>query len=145
MKKEKNKETIISLIQESIPLHKDSVRTLSMEQIIHSFFTTSKEVTSLIEDLQEAIVNKGGRFFRKNELLSFTLEELLDFLLPNSIAIIPSTNTKQQSLKVLTLDSLEEVENRVTEKEDKVKSSTGVPSFSSSKKYNYIIIDRRIS
>ena len=38
-----------------------------------------------IEDLQEAIINAGGKFFRKDELLQMTFGEMLESFIPNSI------------------------------------------------------------
>ena len=38
-----------------------------------------------IEDLQEAIINAGGCFIRKDELLQMTFGELLERFIPNNI------------------------------------------------------------
>ena len=45
------------------------------------------EKETLLEDLQEAIVQAGGRFFRKQELLSMSLQQVLEKTIPNQISI----------------------------------------------------------
>jgi hypothetical protein len=43
--------------------------------------------TEIIEDIQKALVDAGGRFFRSSEINKMTVEELLKQLLPNSIEV----------------------------------------------------------
>ncbi len=41
----------------------------------------------ILEDIQEAIVNAGGRFFRREELKHMDVCKLLSILVPNSVEI----------------------------------------------------------
>ena len=44
-------------------------------------------VNDKLEDLQEAIVLAGGKFFRRSELLEMKLETLFGIAIPNNIKI----------------------------------------------------------
>lgn len=44
-----------------------------------------KNLNEIIEDIQQAQVDAGGRFMRQEEIKEMTVEELLQLLLPNNI------------------------------------------------------------
>lgn len=44
-----------------------------------------KKINEIIEDIQEAQINAGGRFLRQDEIKKMTIEELLELLLPNNV------------------------------------------------------------
>jgi hypothetical protein len=44
-----------------------------------------KDLNEIIEDIQQAQVDAGGRFLRQNEIKKMTVEELLQLLLPNNV------------------------------------------------------------
>jgi len=50
-------------------------------------FNQPQKETEIIEDIQKALVDAGGRFFRFSEINKMTVEELLKQLLPNSIEV----------------------------------------------------------
>lgn len=44
-----------------------------------------KKTNEIIEDIQEAVVEAGGRFMRQHEIRRMTVEELLNMLTPNDV------------------------------------------------------------
>ena len=44
-----------------------------------------KDLNEIIEDVQQAQVDAGGRFIRQAEIKEMTVEELLQLLLPNNV------------------------------------------------------------
>lgn len=44
-----------------------------------------KDLNEIIEDIQEAQVDAGGRFMRQKEIKEMKVGELLQLLLPNSV------------------------------------------------------------
>lgn len=44
-----------------------------------------KDLNEIIEDIQQAQVDAGGRFMRQKEIKRMTVEELLQLLLPNNV------------------------------------------------------------
>ena len=47
-----------------------------------------KDISEIIEDIQQAQVDAGGRFLRQKEIKEMKVEELLQLLLPNSVEFI---------------------------------------------------------
>lgn len=45
----------------------------------------NKTVYEVIEDIQIAQIEAGGRFLRQSEIRGMTVEELLNLLIPNNI------------------------------------------------------------
>lgn len=45
----------------------------------------NKTVDDIIEDIQIAQMEAGGRFLRQSEIRKMTVEELLNLLIPNNI------------------------------------------------------------
>ena len=45
-----------------------------------------EKIGDIIEDIQECVINAGGKFFRRKELKGMTLENLLRQFLPNQIS-----------------------------------------------------------
>lgn len=48
----------------------------------------NKKVDDIIEDIQAAQVEAGGRFLRQFEIRKMTVEELLNLLIPNNVSFI---------------------------------------------------------
>ena len=46
-----------------------------------------KKYDVLIEDLQEAIIHSGGKFFRKSEVEALSIHEIFDIAVRNKISI----------------------------------------------------------
>ena len=51
-----------------------------------------KTKEEVIEDLQESLVDAGGRFFRKREIMEWSVDVLLETCVPNGIEIIFRNN-----------------------------------------------------
>jgi len=47
-----------------------------------------ENINKIIEDIQEAQINAGGRFMRQKEIKEMKVEELLQLLLPNNVEFI---------------------------------------------------------
>lgn len=47
-----------------------------------------KDISEIIEDIQHAQINAGGRFMRQKEIKEMKVEELLKLLLPNNVKFI---------------------------------------------------------
>lgn len=47
-----------------------------------------KTIDEIIEDIQQAQVDVGGRFMRQKEIKEMKVEELLKLLLPNNVEFI---------------------------------------------------------
>lgn len=47
--------------------------------------TNSQNVRDVIEDIQKAQVDAGGRFIKQNEISNMTVKELLNLLVPNNV------------------------------------------------------------
>jgi len=43
------------------------------------------EIDSIVEDIQEAIVDAGGNFHRRKEIEKMTVRGLLEVLIPNNV------------------------------------------------------------
>jgi hypothetical protein len=44
-----------------------------------------KDLNEIIEDIQQAQVDAGGRFMRQKEIKEMKVEELLQLLIPNNV------------------------------------------------------------
>lgn len=69
---------------------------MSNEPINENPALKARDREDVIEDFQEAIVNAGGRFFRRTELVDMKLGELLEILYKNGygLSVIPTKTTK---------------------------------------------------
>ena len=53
-----------------------------------------KTVEEVLEDIQEAMVNCGGRFVRRDEFAEMEVQDLLGMLLPNKVEFTVKHNPK---------------------------------------------------
>ena len=63
-------------------------------------------VDDVLEDVQEAICQAGGRFFREKELLALPLEELLSIFVPNGITVRVKYDKNEVYTRTWTAKSL---------------------------------------
>ena len=50
--------------------------------------TTTPKINKIIEDIQQAQVDAGGRFLRQQEIKEMTVEYLLKLLIPNDVEFL---------------------------------------------------------
>jgi hypothetical protein len=53
-----------------------------------------EKLNKIIEDIQEAQIDAGGRFLRQKEIKGMKVEELLQLLLPNNVEFIIKHKSK---------------------------------------------------
>lgn len=57
-----------------------------------------KNLNEIIEDIQEAQLDAGGRFLRQKEIKEMTVEQLLNILIPNDVQFIIKHKSKSNAL-----------------------------------------------
>lgn len=53
-----------------------------------------KTIDDIIEDIQQAQIEAGGRFMRQREIKEMKVVDLLKLLLPNNVEFVIKTNQK---------------------------------------------------